>query len=282
MVTSGTLRQSSRPPSSPAGRAASASASASRRNTCGISCAWIAIRLTARSLLSEPSRSFTRAVGRPKRPWRVSSTATRSPSCGVRGRAGRDVELAAELLLVDRHQPSAAVRQRAEHAELALPRAVEDLDDAAGVADRVAFLAGLLGAQQHAVADAGDLVRARLARNMDADARRLAVLLGVPFGRNRDQFAVAVALGDVGEHDGGQGAGVVQLLAPPLDLALVGKLAQHVLERGAVVVLQAEGARDLAHAGLALVRADEGEDVFAGGEAGGPGLGAGFFKMTGR
>ena len=86
-----------------------------------------------------------------------------------------------------------------------------------------------------------------------------------------------VALGDVGEHDGGQGAGVVQLLAPLLDFALVGKLAQHLLQRGAVGVLQPEGARDLAHAGLALVRADEGEDVVAGGR--GSGLVRGFFKM---
>ena len=73
----------------------------------------------------------------------------------------------------------------------------------------------------------------------------------VPFGRNRDQLAVAVALGDVGEHDGGQRAGVVQLLAAALDHAVVGELAQHALERGAVGVLQAEGARDLAHADLA-------------------------------
>ena len=79
IVTSGRCRQSWRP-ARPAGRAASASASASRGKTCGMPCAWIAIRLTARSLGNEPSRSFTRAVGRPKRPWRPISAATRSPS----------------------------------------------------------------------------------------------------------------------------------------------------------------------------------------------------------
>ncbi len=145
-----------------------------------------------------------------------------------------------------------------------------------------AFLGGLLRAQQRAIADAGDFVRARLARNMNADAGRLAVLLGVPLGRNGDQFAVAVAFGDVGEHDGGQGAGVVQLLAPPLDHALVGQVAQHVAQGSAVVVLQAEGARDLAHAGLALVRADEGDNVFAGGKAGGPGFLGGFLQDDGK
>ena len=38
---------------------------------------------------------------------------------------------------------------------------------------------------------------------------------------------------------------------------------ERALEPGAVVVLQEEGARDLAHAGLALVRADEGEEILA-------------------
>ena len=237
------------------------------------------MKLAARSDLSEPSRSFTCAVGRPRRPCRVSSTATRSPSAAFAVAPGGIVKLAAKLLLVDRLQPSAAVREQAEYAKLALPGAIQDLDDAAGMADR-AFLGDLLGAQQRAVADAGDFVRARLARNMHADARRLAVLLGVPLGRNGDQFAVAVALGDIGEDHGGEGAGMVQFLAPFLDGALVLKVAQHVTQRSAVGVLQAERARDLAHAGLALVRADEGDNVFAGGEAGGRCFLAGFFKMT--
>ena len=48
-----------------------------------------------------------------------------------------------------------------------------------------------LDTQQRAVADAGDFAGPRLARNMDADVRRLAVRLLVPFGRDGDQFAVA-------------------------------------------------------------------------------------------
>ncbi len=63
------------------GRAASASLSTAEGNTCGMPWALIAIRLTAFSLLSEPSRSTTRAVGKPKpRRGGAVSTATRSPS----------------------------------------------------------------------------------------------------------------------------------------------------------------------------------------------------------
>ena len=67
----------------------------------------------------------------------------------------------------------------------------------------------------------------------------------------------------------GQGAGVMQLLAAALDAAFVGQFAQHALERGAVGVLQPEGAGDLARADLAGLLADEGEDLFLGGEGGG-------------
>ena len=66
---------------------------------------------------------------------------------GVRGGAGRDRDLAAELLLVDRDQSPAAARQGAEDAEHPLPGAIDDLDDAAGMADRLVGLAGLLDAQ---------------------------------------------------------------------------------------------------------------------------------------
>ena len=167
MVTSGSLRQSSRPASVAGLRGFGLGFSAAGGKTCGMPWAWMAIRLTARSLLSEPSRSSTRAVGRPKPAVRAArSTATRSPSCASLGRAGRDRQLAAELLLVDRHEPAAAVRQRAEDAEHARLGAVDDLDDAAGVADRVAVVAGLLDAQQRAVADAGDFAGPRLARRV--------------------------------------------------------------------------------------------------------------------
>ena len=85
--------------------------------------------------------------------------------------ARRDRKLVAELLLVDRREPPAAARRRAENAEHALPGAVDELDDAPAVADRIVLLAALLDPQQRAIADAGDFVRPRAARNAHADLR---------------------------------------------------------------------------------------------------------------
>ena len=59
----------------------------------------------------------------------------------------------------------------------------------------------------------------------------------------------------------------MQLLAPPIDRSFFGEVAEHLAQRSAIRVLQAESARDLAHAGLALVRADESDDLFAGRKA---------------
>ena len=64
MVMSGSSRQSSRP-FRVAGCAASASAIAAAEKSIGISWAWIAIRLIAFSVATEPKRSFTRPAGRP-------------------------------------------------------------------------------------------------------------------------------------------------------------------------------------------------------------------------
>ena len=227
----------------------------------------MAIRLTAFSLASEPSRSTTRPVGRPRRGARPVSTATRSPSCGVAGGAGGNGEFLAEHFLVDRLEPAAAIRRFAENAQHALLGPVDDLDDAAAVADAVVFF-GFLDVQQHAVADAGGFAGPRLARHVDADFRRRAVRVLVPFVGRGDQVAVAVARGDVGEHGRGQGAGVVQFLALLLDRAFVAEFAQHALEFGAHGVLEAEGAGDFAGADFAGLFADEGENVGLGGEGG--------------
>ena len=67
---------------------------------------------------------------------------------------------------------------------------------------------------------------------------------------------------------------MMQLLAAALDAALIGKFAQHALERGAIGVLQTECAGDLAGADLAGLLADEGEEVVFGGK-GRFGLGTG-------
>ena len=153
---------------------------------------------------------------------------------GLAAGARRNSKLAADLLLVDRHQPSAATGERAENPQDALPRAVDELDDAAGMTDCLVVLAGLFHAQQGAIADAGDLVGPGAARDVHADLRRGAVLGLVPFGRQRDQLAVGIAGGDVGQHDLRQGPGLMQLLAAALDLTVVGELSQHMLERDAV------------------------------------------------
>jgi hypothetical protein len=96
----------------------------------------MAIRLTARSVLSEPSFSVTRALREA-----VAAAARRHLDrdqiavARVRAGAGGDRELATELLLVDRLEPTAAARGRAENAEHALLAAVDELDDAPGVMD---------------------------------------------------------------------------------------------------------------------------------------------------
>ncbi len=144
---------------------------------------------------------------------------------------------------------------------------IDDLDDAAAVADAVVFF-GFLHMQQHAVADAGGLMGPRLARGVNADFRCGPVRLLVPFVGGGDEFAIAIARGHVGQHGGGQGAGVMQLFVPLLDRAFVGEFAQHALEFGAHGVLEAEGAGDLAGADFAGPLADEGENVSLGGEGG--------------
>ena len=182
--------------------------------------------------------------------------------------ARRYRKLAAEILLVDGAEPPAAARKLAEDAEHALLGAIDDLDGAALVEDAVLGVARFLGAQQRAVADPGHLDGPGAARHVKPDLRRLAMGFGVPFGRHRDQFAVGVASGDVGEHHIGQHARVVELLAPRLDGAGVGEVAQHLFEGGAIRILETEGAGDLAGADLAGFLADEGEQVLPGREGG--------------
>ena len=141
------------------------------------------------------------------------------------------------------------------------------LDDAGGEA------AGLgLGRQagEHAVADARRAVAPAPSRRLggDHDARRRAPFL-VPFGRHADQLALVVDALDGQHRHGGEVAGAVQVLALALDQALVGHFAKHALQRDAVAAGDAEGAGDLALAGLAVMLGrDECEDRLLAGEAG--------------
>jgi hypothetical protein len=178
---------------------------------------------------------------------------------GAGGRVGGNRKFAAELLFVDRNQPAAAVRKRAENAERAMFGAVDKLYDPSAC-----FVSGRpLDANERTVADAGDFVGTGPARRMDADDRRRAVGLFIPFGRAGQELAVAIAPGDVGKNDWWQSAGVMQPFAPPIDAAFIGQIAKHALERGAVGVLSAEGAGDFTDADLTAALADEGDKFLA-------------------
>jgi len=126
----------------------------------------------------------------------------------------------------------------------------------------------LLEIMERAVADAGDFARPGAARAGDADDRRSAVRLFIPFRGPGQELAVGVAAGDVGDHYGGQRPGMMQALTPPFDVAFVGKLAQHALERRPVGIFGAECPRNLARADFAGMLADEGKQLFARGKGG--------------
>jgi hypothetical protein len=180
----------------------------------------------------------------------------------VRGapcRFGCDRKFAAKLFLVDRNKPAASSRKRAENSERAMFGAVNELYDASG-----GFLSiGSLDAKERTIADAGDFVGTGAARRMDADHRRRAVELFVPFGRASQELAVAVAASDVRKHNRRQSASVTQPFAPPIDTAFIGQIPQHTLERGAIGILGAEGARNLPDADLAAAFTDERDKFLA-------------------
>src|SRR6185437_14210362 len=87
--------------------------------------------------------------------------------------------------------------------------------------------------------------------------RRLTALLFIPFGRGCDQFAIAVAAGNVGHHGRRKRCRLVAFLALFGDRALVGEFAQDAFQLDPIGVLEAELPRDLAGADFAGVRADE-------------------------
>ena len=56
----------------------------------------------------------------------------------------------------------------------------------------------------------------------------------------------------------------MKFFAPSLDLAVIGKLAQHMLEHRPIGILQSEGTRNLAGADFARLSADEGDEFVFG------------------
>ena len=113
--------------------------------------------------------------------------------------AGTKISRARAALLDRQRAPAAALQLAidAEHARLGL---VEDFDDPPAIGGIARRGFGVeFDAQQHARAKAwGEAAFALAARAPHEDARRFAVL--APFDRLGDQFAVAVALEDIGER----------------------------------------------------------------------------------
>jgi len=199
------------------------------------------------------------AGGKPKTARARQIDANEIVVLGATGIALGNVQLAAGLLLVDRHQPSAAAGQGAEDSEHAGLGVIDDLDDAPAIGAAVALLQ-FLDAQQRAVAYPCGRARLRTSGNMDADLRRLAVFDLIPLGGRCDQFAVAVASGDVGHHGRRQACGFAYFLAALGDDAFVGQLAQHSFQFGAVGVLQAKFPRNLAGSNFPWLRTDKGDE----------------------
>src|SRR5258705_550451 len=74
-----------------------------------------------------------------------------------------------------------------------------------------------------------------------------AVRLLIPFGRGRDQLAVAVALADLGKHELAQASRGMLFLAAPADMTFLAELLQQRPDSVAVgAMLEAEGLHDLA------------------------------------
>jgi len=137
--------------------------------------------------------------------------------------------------------------------------AIDQLDDASARF----FATSAVDANERAVTDTANFVWPRSPWCDDVNNRCRAVGFLVPFGRTRQQLAVGIATGDVGENDRRQGAGMMQPFAASVYLAVVGKLAEHAVQRGPIGIFGAEGARDLSHADLAAAFADEGDKFFA-------------------
>jgi hypothetical protein len=58
----------------------------------------------------------------------------------------------------------------------------------------------------------------------------------------------------------------MQLLAPALHLALVGELAQHALQDGAIGIFEIECARDFARTNFSRLLGNESDEILLGGE----------------
>src|SRR5262245_28380242 len=157
------------------------------------------------------------------------------------------------------------MRNLAKYTKNTMLRVIDDPDHMAAMPDSILVL-GHFDAEQHAIAEAGSFARTGLARRENTYFGRGAMRVLVPFVGCRDEIAVAIPRGHVGENGGGKGASVVQFLAPSFGRSFVCEFAQQTLQIGAHCVLQAEGAGYLTGADLAGPVSDEGENVGLGWE----------------
>ncbi len=107
------------------------------------------------ALALQRSQSFNHAAGRQAETWRAGGFDRDQVSVlGIGSGASRYRQLLAEHFLVDRLQPAAAMRDLTEDAQYAVLGMVDDLDDAAAMANAAVFV-GFFNAEQHAVAESG-------------------------------------------------------------------------------------------------------------------------------
>src|SRR5262245_2348352 len=99
------------------------------------------------------------------------------------------------------------MRNLAEYTKDSMFRVIDDPDHMAAMPDSI-LVFGHVDAEQHAIAEAGSFAWPGLARRQNAYFGRGAVRVLVPFVGCRDEIAVAIARGHVGENGGGKGAGV--------------------------------------------------------------------------
>ena len=234
------------------------------------------MRLTARSDLTEPRVSTTRAGGpEAALAQRLDGDEIAVPRFARHARGNQNSR--ARRALLDRKRASRPVRRGAIDGEDARLQLVEDLDHPAGIGGRLrpASASNSTRISTRAPRPGVGGAVALGARAAHEDAGRGAV--PAPFGGLGDQFAVAVELGDVGDDERGQAALDGQRLAAARDGALGLQILDEELQLRFRFALDAEGARDVALGdargrSFAIGRrpaADEGDELLARRQRGG-------------
>ncbi len=204
------------------------------------------MRLTARSDFTEPMVSTTRAGRQPEAALAQGFNGDKVAVLGFAGHAGRHQKFTARSLLVDWRRTTRSVRRGAVDGEGSRLHLVEDLDHPTGIGGRLGAGAGVeLDPHQNPRSYARRRRPVAFhAGTMHKNARRR--LIAGPFDGFRDQFAISVFLGDVGDDKGGQSAFDRQRLAAVRDSAFGLQILDQELQSRFRVALHAEGAGNVA------------------------------------